>query len=501
MSRATETFPIDIGGNRTVEYIICALTQINRNGATGTITLRAFGPRITKGVAIAQILSDKLPFSITSSEIGTITAHIPERTGYKDILVPFSTHRLRYDASNTSDVHRNYTIRQDRDRYIQYPAYCLLFDALLISTPRLQIKIPSSRGNLILTVASDPYSYVCRLESPPDHKRTTAEEEHERQFRSSITAAFYRCGMILSPVWEQVASQLSDHDDIILGLDTNTLSDAAVSEHVLSSLYFVTPHPYIYKPKWILLAIPSAVIHELEQGANLRNDRGLLRDKGRLSFRALQEILELDRNSDLAGISLMIVGETDPVLDTRAELRGLRYDLNRAPGSGGRKIGTSSGDMIIRTQYEGFLQRINFHKGIFFLTADKSNSALASVEGLHSIYYRHPSVEAVRGNIREPRFECEPDPPIRKPIPFGKLIYELAVQFGRLEIKSGAANVNVACDSKAEAMDHWLYRELQIDVNQVNELIRIYNTRPCKVPLAHAEQMCLETMHALLRAG
>ena len=41
----------------------------------------------------------------------------------------------------------------------------------------------------------------------------------------------------------------------------------------------------------------------------------------------------------------------------------------------------STGDMIIRDQFKQFLRQIDFHKGMYFLTSDKSNAALAQTEG------------------------------------------------------------------------------------------------------------------------
>jgi len=162
------------------------------------------------------------------------------------------------------------------------------------------------------------------------------------------------------------------------------------------------------------------VVHELEQLANTRNDKGSLTRQGRIGFRALQEILELNRSADLTGISLMIVGAANPVFDARVELKGLREDFSRvrhlinstqkaamSPASDegdentngtaarqhnsrGSKRSSSSCDMMIRAQYKEFLRQIDFHKGAFFLTADKSNAAMARAEGLQAIYYKQP---------------------------------------------------------------------------------------------------------------
>jgi hypothetical protein len=341
-----------------------------------------------------------------------------------------------------------------------------------------------------VVIKREESSYVCKIVHPTKAANEQANKTNE-QTSESILASLYRAGLVLSPVWKDVAVQLSHYDDAILGLDTNILSEAVISEHVLSSLYLVTADPYIYRPKWIFIIIPSAVVHELEQGANIRNEFGLLRWAGRRSFRALQEILDLDRNADLSGISLMIVGETDPILDARTELRALRRDMIR---SNRGYVKASSGDMIIRTQYESFLRQISFHKGVFFLTADKSNSALADVEGLHSIYYRRPGIDSTK-EIREPEIRCESAKSLRKQIPVGKLIYELAVEFGTIQLQWNHDSCTVMCDPKGETLDHWQFRELKLP--EVGRLLNIYESQPLNVPLISAEKMCLQTMHSL----
>jgi hypothetical protein len=188
-----------------------------------------------------------------------------------------------------------------------------------------------------------------------------------------------------------------------------------------------------------------------------------------VAYRALEEIVELNNSADIAGVSLMVAGAADPAMDARVELRKLREDLvmqrNRdlpsGPGqqSAKKPPKSSSGDMIIRAQYREFLRQIDFHKGTFFLTADKSNAALARAEGLHAIYYKTPSYDAALGEVGPHVIPCTPsEASIRMAVPFGKLLYELAVQFGSIRITWGRQKVQLHCDEKGESLDHWLPR-------------------------------------------
>ena len=119
------------------------------------------------------------------------------------------------------------------------------------------------------------------------------------------------------------------YDDVLLGLDTNILYNCSISEHLIPFLSLINPKEFVHTPNWILLVITSAVMHELEEASNIRDKYGKLQKQGRIGYRALQEIMELNQNKGIAGLSIMIVGQFDPVLDTRVELQGLRLDLER----------------------------------------------------------------------------------------------------------------------------------------------------------------------------
>jgi hypothetical protein len=226
-----------------------------------------------------------------------------------------------------------------------------------------------------------------------------------------------------------------------------------------------------------------------------------------MGFRALQEILELNRAKDLTGISLIIVGESNPVLDTRVEIQSMRYDLTKHISKMLQqlqkldvddKVGfdeeqyflssqtkLSTGDMIIRDQFKEFLRQIDFHKGMYFLTSDKSNSALAQTEGLHSIYYTKPPSYLFKDSLEKPirpqriRFkeaESKQQGEITLGVPIGKLIYELAVGLGTIKVRTPEEEIKVRCDGKGESLDHWLFKDLMIRNEDMQKLLDNYKT-------------------------
>jgi hypothetical protein len=205
----------------------------------------------------------------------------------------------------------------------------------------------------------------------------------------------------------------------------------------------------------------------------------------------------------------MIAGAANPVLDTRVELRGLREDFSRLPtddnkespqGEERRRLThVSSGDMMIRAQYKEFLRQIDFHKGVFFLTADKGNAAMARAEGLHAIYYKAPHGDVVRAPHEPQTIPCQSSSgPIRLDVPIGKLLYELAVQFLAIRVEWGQhQGVTLQSDGKGESLDHWLMRELRIDRGDVRKLLDIYG-RIGKIELSRVSSVWSEIMERLL---
>ena len=270
----------------------------------------------------------------------------------------------------------------------------------------------------------------------------------------------------------------------------------SVTQQLFDGFMFTGPANHVHTPNWILIVVPSAVMHEIEQAANTRDKNGLLTFEGRMGYRALQEIMELDQSKDMSGVSLLIAGEANPVLDTRVELQGLREDMKEVASQQiqlklHRKL--SAGDTIIRDQFKNFLRQISFHKGAFFVTADKSNSALAQAEGLHSIYYPPPpwnTLLLLGQKVEPPPLEFE-DEIVTISIPFGKLIYELAIEFEAISVGWDNDEVRLECDSRGESLDHWVNRDLRINRRDLEKLVGNYNAYG-KFSLTHVSNMWRE---------
>ncbi|NIO21900.1 MAG: hypothetical protein GTN76_14510, partial [Candidatus Aenigmarchaeota archaeon] len=87
----------------------------------------------------------------------------------------------------------------------------------------------------------------------------------------------------------------------------------------------------------------------------------------------------------------------------------------------------------------------------------------AQAEGLHSIYYQSPSptIFSQKKEIEPPSLRFKPYK-VFITVPLGKLIYELAVQFGNINIRWDNTSVRLHCDGRGDTLDHWLHRDLRI---------------------------------------
>jgi len=129
----------------------------------------------------------------------------------------------------------------------------------------------------------------------------------------------------------------------------------------------------------------------------------------------------------------------------------------------------------------------------YFLTVDKSNGALAKAEGLHSIYYPTPTWTGVRDRFSAGNKVQQVEtsqlaaalqqnaahmvPSLRKEVsvPLGKLIYELCVEFGQIEVKWKKGQIRMSCDRKGELLEHWLNRCFSIPANHARILHKGYS--------------------------
>lgn len=452
---------VDICGKRTLEYVVDSLIKFNRG--IDSIKIRAVGINTYKAMQVARILSNYFGANTISVDLNEIKIN----GSYSPCLVLF----IEFKGENKPDQKDNFLLKE---RFVDFAFYNLLFDTALCSDGELYILEYNDRP--LVKVVKKDWRIKCV---------NICDDENS----SKLVAAYHRSGLLLPGNWKDIVEELIRFDDIILGVDTNILYHAAITEHILSAISLIDKWDYIYTPNWLLIVIPKAVMHEVEQAANLVDEQGFLTHNGRIGFRALQEILEIDQAMDIPGVSITIVGRANPILDTRVEIRELRKELLSTIGvalrnemqeitskKGLLKPKISSGDTIIRDQFKEFLRQIEFHKGIYFLTADKSNRALAEAEGLHAIYYKPPISDRIKDEV-EPaqlpyRSPCR-DGKITIGVPIGKLIYEFAVEFGTIKVSWDRGEATISCDSRGESLDYWLHKKLMIrDKDGFKKLIK-----------------------------
>ncbi|MGB9743413.1 MAG: hypothetical protein ACPLW9_01730 [Minisyncoccales bacterium] len=450
---------VNISGKGMIEYIAECLSEFNRG--TNSLIVRGVGRETNKTIEVVHFLCKKFGIEIEKIEMKPIKF----KMDYKAI----ETCCLEATLKPPNSVSVNPQDKQDKQTYnplgahfVDFPVYQLLLDNWLAQKKQLIICDKDSIPLITIKENSDrAIVYEREVENP---------KRGERDFRfEGVQDIFYRSSLLFPSNWKEIIEKFKGLDDLILGVDTNILYNCTISEHLFPLFSVVNSQEFFYTPNWLLIVIPSAVMHELEEAANIRDNQGYLQLEGRKAFRALQEIIELNQSAEIAGVSLLIVGEANPILDTRVELQGLREDFyrqirNETQSGPIRHLGLrkrSSGDMIIRDQFKRFLQQINFHKGSFFLTADKSSTALARAEGLHPIYISFPFKRFV--DSKELSLFCFPMG-IRVNMPIGNLIYEAAVQFGTIKIKEKdeSKEVEIECDNKGDNLDHWLFRQLRI---------------------------------------
>ncbi len=473
---------LDVCGKKIYDYALECFSRFSRN--SDTVRLRAFGSNISRAAVLAGLVQENLGAVLADSVIEPVSLFGCRTTGMELTL------RLQAPLSFSDSDHRSII----GDGFVPYPVYHLLLDWLLWQDEKVVVR--NSDGNEL-------YSIIDGDEGLKVYKTLfkKAKPDYDR-----LKQALYRTGMILPDNWRSIAGKISQFDDAVIGLDTNILYNCTISEHLIPALSLINPRECFNTPNWILLVIPRAAVHELEESANIRDSRGGLEHEGRMGFRALQEVLELSHCADIAGVCVFIVGDANPILDTKIELQGLRRDIPHLEKRIERKISeemkrmfdkslssradagvssnqdnksrsaharsssppvyrprkVSTGDMIIRDQFKNFLRRIDFHKGVFFLTADKSCSAVACTESLNSLYVDFPDRFFDRTTLFDGKIKLNRDDDyLRLSPPIGKLIYETAVQFGGLIIDYKNNSMTIRCDHKGGYLDNWLLRKLK----------------------------------------
>lgn len=483
---------IDITRFSTLEYVFECLSALN--AGCDKLILRACSGTLSKGVEIAQILQAE-----TGATIQKITL---DSLSINNIKVPFIEIPLK-PGHYSSDRIELKEKEKPGDKFatvdfINYSTYHLLFDWYLKQSGSLKIFARGQKKKPVLLLEIKEENGIRKYKA---FRAEELEEKEEIQF-GEVNNALFRSGLLFPAKWNRIGTILSKFDDIILGLDTNILFNCSMTRHILPLLSLIEARDFLHTPNWILLIIPSTVMYELEEAANIRDEKGYLRFKGRMGFRSLQEVLDLSENIDIPGISLLIHGETNPVIDIKNALVGIRKDMGKyfwsLNGVSARSYSfkkSSSGDMSIRTQFKKFLNQIDFHKGTFFLTTDKSNSALAQAEGLSPIYIPYSSASPVSDLSDNSDFFTSikiPDKPDEKGIqltlnvPLGNIIYEMAVSFGEIIVSCGDHSPSIECHRKGDDIGRWVHKQLLISKNDLGALFQDYTG---KYKLKTADQL------------
>ena len=524
---------VDICGKRILEYVADCLGKFNQR--CNPVKIRAFGGNIAKAFRVAQILKNEFQGMVSIDKTDVYSVALDFEIEDSKVLLSNCTQEGKESLLSQKEgmlkelmveldlTLKNLIINKKEQpdafyisgNYIGFPIYHLLIDNLLTKFPKINVsKFTYKRSNSddgfakFLTLAIDEEKEI--ICSPTVNKINNQNFDKDELYKN-LNTVYYRSGLFMAENWKDVTKKISEFDDIIIGVDTNILLTTSLSEQLLATLNLLDPIEYIHTPNWMLIVIPNAVMHEIEKWTNSRVNN-YLTTRGRIGFRALQEILEVGQSADIHGTSLLIFGEAMPALSNVDEIKSLRREIQNL-GQHLLHLGdsleyftkklhpqkdisdrryriqnpsrdSSSGDTPVRDQFKHFLRQLNFYRGgMFFLTSDKTNAALAQAEGLFSIYYKMSNWKNARNNVKLSQEKClvyrldgEVAESFKLSVPIGKLIYELAVQFGKIKIDWGDKNkyVVISCDVLGESLDHWIYRDLIIDENSLKNLYDLY---------------------------
>lgn len=472
------------------------------------LILNGYGGDASKALVLAQMMSKvngkrgyKLDAKISEiaanfAPLNTVQANASEftentllgKTTQEDIVelskngfVDFSTyHLLLWNA-----LHQQKELKFKVDLYRGGPVVDLL-TVRECKKKKGEIELEVSLEKPRSTVNDRGNIQTSRVKNMRENQRKRRQEDDKKNLkrwektRKNLVNGLYRAGFLLPHRWAEMGSKLTDFDDVIIGLDTNLLQDAFVSTTLLPVLSVIEHKPYLQTPNWLLLVIPKMVVYELERAANTRSENGGdIVHSGRKGYRALQEIMELRKNYDHKGVSIVTTGEPDGMLDMNAYLKSINENLFQMlnKGKDGFWVGSktpkgSSADMIIRTQFKSFVDGLNLGKGSYFMTSDKVNAAMHTSQGNEAIYVSKP-------HTLKDKFIYTPEliPKVSRTIPLGTLLYELTVEFGSLYVQIDSDTVvRLESDFKGQTMTPWIKRQLRIpESRDFDALIEKYN--------------------------
>ena len=232
-------------------------------------------------------------------------------------------HRLRYNGEDKKMWLDN---KMDKSQFVNLSTYQFMLSWYLDYYKSLRVIISGEDGRQdLVEFKMNNNRLVYKL---------LCNKSNKNDSFNRVIKSLQRSGNLFSRHWKQVTNKLSEFDDVILGLDSNILYNCTISEELLPALSKFGNKNNVNLPSWIFLFVPSMVLHELERATNVRNNKGKLSKVARMGYRALQEILELNNNLSIPGISLTSGGELNPIVDLNYRLQEL-YSLLQ-PGKNGR---------------------------------------------------------------------------------------------------------------------------------------------------------------------
>jgi hypothetical protein len=312
----------------------------------------------------------------------------------------------------------------DRGQIAEFPAMQLALSAVKGKIDKITV------GSLGTGGSKEEFPLVEILGSPTAFRLRVLEDSPE--YLDWLNSAL-RCAGYVEPVGlTATARRLAEFEDLILGVDTNILYASILGEHLLDEFSRIHARPYRESINWILLVIPGVVMKELENAANMKKG-GRLSHAGRRGYRALQEITNLKRTEGYQGLSVLVVGPTNP------------EQLHLSPDG----VTIVNADSMIRDQFKAFLRGIDFRKGVFFLTMDKTNASLAAAEGLTALRVQYPPRLRKGHDLSMPKEDS---------VLLARVIYELAVEFGTVRVSwddRGPHHIELDGAWTWKSMEHW----------------------------------------------
>ena len=309
----------------------------------------------------------------------------------------------------------------------------------VLEFPVLQLSLAAIKARVrVLTVRSLGFSGggeedvpLVEIQGAPNAFRLRVLTD-KPDYQDWLAGALLRAGLVEPVGLTAVARRLAEYEDLVLGVDTNLLYAAVLGEHLLEEFHRIHARPYKETVNWILVVIPGVVMKELENAANQKKG-GHLTHAGRMGYRALQEITSLKRTEAFQGMSVLVVGQTNP------------EQLRLSPDG----LTILNADSMIRDQFKTFLRGIEFRKGIFFLTMDKTNASMAAAEGLSALRIQHPRRLHKGDEVGIPKEET---------VLLARVLYELAVEFGKVRVAwndGGAHHLDLEGEWTWKSMEHW----------------------------------------------